>query len=67
MRLEIFLQVNNRFDLRAHSFLVEGLAMLVMRQVLPHAHNFDVSFRQFPKLIFFQYVNVFRSFRNLQL
>lgn len=45
VRFQIFLQVNNRFDLRADPFLVERFAVLEMNQMSPYADNFDVSVR----------------------
>lgn len=52
MRLEVFLQVNDRFDLGADSLLVERFAMLEMSQVSPDPDDFNMRLGQFPKLIF---------------
>lgn len=62
--LQVFLQIKNRFDLSGDSFLVERFAMFEMSQMPSHANDLDMSFRQFPKLIFLQRVVVFRIFRN---
>lgn len=64
MLFEIFLQFQNGFDLSADSLLVERLAVFEMSQMPSDANNFDMSFRQLPKLIFFQDINVFCSFRS---
>jgi len=42
--------------------LIEGFAVLELGQMPSDANNFDMSFGQLPKLIFFQNVDIFRSF-----
>jgi len=60
VRFEVFLQVNNRFDLSADTFLVEGFTVLEMSEMSPDADDFDMGVGQFPKLIFLKSVGVFR-------
>lgn len=62
--LQVFLEFRNRLDLSADSFLIKRFAVLEMSQMPSHVDNFDMSFRQPPKLILFENVDVFFLFRN---